>query len=248
MSVRRSLGALAGVTAAAAVIANYQPDGGTWQNGPLLVGLIAALWLDRASGVLALAGSIAAVGSLAVADGRRGAVLSIVFTAVPWYLVLRLMRELAAQRNALRESRAAEAGAAAVAERARLAREMHDVLAHSLSALALQLESTRLLARDRGADRRGHPRRSTAPISSRPAGSRRPAARSPPPAATSCPGPDRHRRPRRRLRRAERAAGAGRGARRAARAGAGRPAGGVPHRPGGADQRPPSCRPRSASR
>jgi signal transduction histidine kinase len=29
---------------------------------------------------------------------------------------------------------------------------MHDVLAHSLSALALQLESSRLLARDRGAD------------------------------------------------------------------------------------------------
>ena len=29
---------------------------------------------------------------------------------------------------------------------------MHDVLAHSLSALALQLESTRLLARDRGVD------------------------------------------------------------------------------------------------
>jgi signal transduction histidine kinase len=39
-----------------------------------------------------------------------------------------------------------------VAERGRLAREMHDVLAHSLSALALQLESSRLLARDRGAD------------------------------------------------------------------------------------------------
>ena len=29
---------------------------------------------------------------------------------------------------------------------------MHDVLAHSLSALALQLEGARLLARDRGAD------------------------------------------------------------------------------------------------
>ena len=29
---------------------------------------------------------------------------------------------------------------------------MHDVLAHSLSALALQLETTRLLARDRGVD------------------------------------------------------------------------------------------------
>ena len=52
----------------------------------------------------------------------------------------------------LRESRAAAAESAAAAERGRVAREMHDVLAHSLSALALQLEGTRLLARDRGAD------------------------------------------------------------------------------------------------
>ena len=52
----------------------------------------------------------------------------------------------------LRESRAAHAESAALAERGRVARDMHDVLAHSLSALALQLEGARLLARDRGAD------------------------------------------------------------------------------------------------
>ena len=52
----------------------------------------------------------------------------------------------------LRESREETAEAAAVAERSRLARDMHDVLAHSLSALALQLEGARLLARDRGTD------------------------------------------------------------------------------------------------
>jgi signal transduction histidine kinase len=56
------------------------------------------------------------------------------------------------QRDALEASHAAQARAAAAAERGRVAREMHDVLAHSLSALALQLETTRLLARDRGAD------------------------------------------------------------------------------------------------
>jgi len=47
---------------------------------------------------------------------------------------------------------ASRAQAIALQERSRLAREMHDVLAHSLSALAVQLEGARLLARERGSD------------------------------------------------------------------------------------------------
>ncbi|MCX6500658.1 MAG: histidine kinase [Arthrobacter sp.] len=50
--------------------------------------------------------------------------------------------------------REAERTAAAAAERARLAREMHDVLAHTLSGLSLHLEGSRLLARGAGADPR----------------------------------------------------------------------------------------------
>lgn len=46
----------------------------------------------------------------------------------------------------LEDSRKAGLRAAALAERQRLAREMHDVLAHSLSGLVVQLEGTRLLA------------------------------------------------------------------------------------------------------
>ena len=41
--------------------------------------------------------------------------------------------------------------AAALAERSRLARDLHDVLSHSLSALAVQLEATRLMAITTGA-------------------------------------------------------------------------------------------------
>jgi signal transduction histidine kinase len=52
----------------------------------------------------------------------------------------------------LEQTRAAQAQAAALAERQRLAREMHDVLAHSLSGLALNLETARLLAGQSGAD------------------------------------------------------------------------------------------------
>jgi signal transduction histidine kinase len=57
----------------------------------------------------------------------------------------RLIAELQATRDA-------QARAAALAERARLAREMHDVLAHSLSGLALQLTAIKLLAESKGAD------------------------------------------------------------------------------------------------
>jgi signal transduction histidine kinase len=51
------------------------------------------------------------------------------------------------------ETRAAEehARAAALAERARIARDLHDVLAHSLSALAVQLQGARLMLERDGA-------------------------------------------------------------------------------------------------
>ncbi|WP_225830336.1 histidine kinase [Streptomyces sp. NK08204] len=51
-----------------------------------------------------------------------------------------------------RAARVAEAESAALAERARIAREIHDVLAHSLSAQLVHLEAARLLI-ERGADR-----------------------------------------------------------------------------------------------
>jgi signal transduction histidine kinase len=51
-----------------------------------------------------------------------------------------------------RAARTAEAEAAALAERARIAREIHDVLAHSLSAQLVHLEAARLML-DAGADR-----------------------------------------------------------------------------------------------
>ncbi len=59
----------------------------------------------------------------------------------------RLMAELAASRRA-------EQAAIVVAERARLAQDLHDVLAHTLSGLALQLEGANLLATTTPADPR----------------------------------------------------------------------------------------------
>ena len=54
----------------------------------------------------------------------------------------------------LQASRAVEARAAGLAERQRLAREIHDVLAHSLSGLLLKLEGARMLAARDPADPR----------------------------------------------------------------------------------------------
>jgi signal transduction histidine kinase len=54
----------------------------------------------------------------------------------------------------LEKSRAAQEASAALAERARLAREIHDILAHSLSGQVMSLEATRMLAERTGADPR----------------------------------------------------------------------------------------------
>ena len=68
----------------------------------------------------------------------------------------RLDREARAQTLRMleqeRSARAAEAESAALAERARIAREIHDVLAHSLSAQLVHLEAARLML-DAGAER-----------------------------------------------------------------------------------------------
>jgi signal transduction histidine kinase len=52
----------------------------------------------------------------------------------------------------LQRTRSAEIERAALTERARIAREIHDVLAHTLSSLAVQLEGTRLLLEQRPGD------------------------------------------------------------------------------------------------
>ena len=74
------------------------------------------------------------------------------------FLLAHRLREANQQADGLlaelERTRAAEARAAGLAERQRLAREMHDVLAHSLSGLVLQLEGTRMLAAENADDPR----------------------------------------------------------------------------------------------
>lgn len=78
----------------------------------------------------------------------------LVVSAIGGYCLITLLAARLRQANLKAEqlltelegTRAAQARAAALAERQHLAREMHDVLAHSLSGLMLQLEGARLLA------------------------------------------------------------------------------------------------------
>ena len=158
--VARRIAGLLLVTAAACLLIAVQPEGIAF-GAIYYVVIMAALRLDLVP-ALAISGLAVVAGSAMVAlaaDDPWGAVVSIVLSVIPWFLVIRLLHQMFDGRaraeelvEELRESRAAHAESVAAAERGRVAREMHDVLAHSLSALALQLEGTRLLARDRGSD------------------------------------------------------------------------------------------------
>jgi signal transduction histidine kinase len=150
MPTWRRVIALLRISVAAGVLAAVQPHG-IWAAGPYYVGIVAALRLERVAGLLVILSSLVLLAVASALAGNGGGI-TLPLAAIPWFLLMRLMSELRRQRDELDVARVAEARAAASAERGRLAREMHDVLAHSLSSLALQLETTRLLARDRDVD------------------------------------------------------------------------------------------------
>ena len=140
------------VGSSAALVA-LQPD------GPGFLGCFVAVSAAtlRLSPARAIAVTVLALFGLGLAAATRGAavgdVLLIDVGVCAFYVVSRLAQRLRQGQDQamlmvaeLERSRDAQAEAAALAERQRLAREMHDVLAHSLSGLVLQLEGARLLA------------------------------------------------------------------------------------------------------
>ncbi len=151
LSQERRIAALLAIALGGALLMYAQPHG-IWEAAPYYIAIVAAMRLERRTGAITVLVCVVPFVVVAVITGNSGGVGGALAGAVPWYFIMRLLSSMREKHNELLASREAEARAAAIAARGRLAREMHDVLAHSLSALALQLESTRLLAHDRGVD------------------------------------------------------------------------------------------------
>jgi len=140
--------------AGAATLIGLQPSGAGFLGVFPAVSLAAMVLPARLSAIVA--GVALAAVSAAWAGLRHTPTVGIIlndFGVLAFYLLSLLARRLReSNRQAelllaeLEQTRAAQAHAAALAERQRLAREMHDVLAHSLSGLVLNLEGARLLA------------------------------------------------------------------------------------------------------
>jgi signal transduction histidine kinase len=142
------------VIAGSTVMVWLEPAGSGFLGGFVAVSTAAAQ-LPKRLGLGVAACAVVALTVAQIAGDNRAAGTGIIdeiglIAFYCWGLYARRLRERTAQAEALlrevEQSRAAETRAAALAERQYLAREMHDVLAHSLSGLLLQLEGARLMA------------------------------------------------------------------------------------------------------
>jgi signal transduction histidine kinase len=132
-----------------------------WLNpgGPGIAGMFVAVAVagirlpDASSMVAGVLAAAAFVAPAVHAHRSAGMIAGTELGIVAFYLVARFGRSAAVAHEQTRRlvlelqaSRNAEAEAAMLRERSRLARDMHDVLAHSLSGLVLQLEGARMLS------------------------------------------------------------------------------------------------------
>ncbi len=151
--------------ASSAVLVWLQPDGAGAVGLLIAVGIAARIVPGRTSvALLTVCLAFLLVAETASPRVHHQGTWQLLLNALPLaaiYIIVLFgrrirMQEAQAERLLieLEDSRGAELRAAALAERQRLARDMHDVLAHSLSGLLLQLEGARLLALASPADER----------------------------------------------------------------------------------------------
>jgi signal transduction histidine kinase len=150
------LACFAVVVAGSAALLWLQPGGPGYLGFFFLAACLASLHLPLRRGAvvagLVLVVGLAVVRAVTAHRPVAGMLVSALGLSLLYLVVVLAQRAREGQRRAerlleeLERSRAAELRAATLAERQHLARELHDVLAHSLSGLALQLEGARLLA------------------------------------------------------------------------------------------------------
>jgi len=144
---------VAAMGASGAALAALQPQGASGLAGGAAVWM-AVVRLPSAVGVaLGACITVALALAEALAGGSAAAVLAITLLCALLGLVAYFLRQARAGQERtevllaqLEEAREQQLHAAAVAERGRIAGELHDVLAHALSAAAIQLQGARLLA------------------------------------------------------------------------------------------------------
>ncbi len=141
----------AGIQLVAAGVLTWLQPGGPGAIGLVVSVVYLARLVPKVAAIPLIVIAFAAVDLLAWLTGR-GDVTAITVVAATFGLLILAFRLSAANQEAerllaeLAATQQERERAAGLAERQRLAREMHDVLAHSLSGLMLQLEGARMLA------------------------------------------------------------------------------------------------------
>lgn len=152
LSSGAGLGLLLAAGVAAVVL--YGRDPTLVPLGLFLLGAMAPLQRPGWTGLTAAGAALLGYAAVEVTQGRATWTLAATATGMVFFvLVGRLVLRERSQReriadllDELERRGEAERAASAQAERTRLARDLHDVLAHTLSGLAIQLEAARLLA------------------------------------------------------------------------------------------------------
>ncbi len=131
--------------AAGVLLANPVPGSNAFDPAPALLALLTAEVVARDGVRNGLITAAASVGLVLYADQQYGLyvlpvhLVDIVLGFVVGYMLLWQMRALIAERSA----REGERARATLAERERIAREIHDLVAHSLSVTLLQITGAR---------------------------------------------------------------------------------------------------------
>jgi signal transduction histidine kinase len=144
---------LAAIAAAGVALGALQPHGATQIAASIAVFMTVARLPGLPGAVLGGATVVALAVSTALAGSSAASVVASILLCLLLAFVAYFIRQARESQDrtellmaALEDAQEAQAKAAAVAERGRIAGELHDVLAHALSGAAIQLQGARMLA------------------------------------------------------------------------------------------------------